>query len=205
MDSGLFLRGLLIGFSIAAVVGPIGLLCIQRTLHQGFLPGLVTGLGAATADATYGSVAAFGLTIITTFLVKQALWIHVFGGLFLIYLGIKTLLTKPDDKTTSVRADNLFGAYATTFVLTLTNPATILSFIAIFAGIGMGASQHSVITAIEVVCGVFLGSVLWWCFLSGGITLLRKRFASSWLLWINRLSGCGILFFGIITIISLKL
>src|SRR5437899_2009044 len=98
MDASFFVQGLLIGFTIAAVVGPIGLLCIQRTLHNGFLYGLVTGLGAATADAMYGSIAGFGLTVISAFLVSQQSWIHLIGGLFLVYLGIKTVLTKPAER-----------------------------------------------------------------------------------------------------------
>ncbi|HZR42422.1 MAG TPA: LysE family transporter [Ktedonobacteraceae bacterium] len=203
MDTSFFFRGLLIGFSIAAVVGPIGLLCIHRTLHEGFLSGLVTGLGAATADAVYGSIAAFGLTVITTFLVRQAMWIHLIGGLFLVYLGIKTLLTRPAERAADARANHLPGAYTSTLLLTLTNPTTILSFIAVFAGLGVGGNKNSVLSATVVVAGVFLGSVLWWCLLSGGINLLREKFATRWLLWINRISGGGIALFGIVAIISL--
>src|SRR5258708_21954065 len=106
MDLNFFMRGLFIGFSIAAAVGPIGLLCIHRTLSKGFWYGLVTGLGAATADATYGSIAGFGLTIITTFLVGQLRWIHLLGGLFLVYLGCKTLFSKPAERSASAPASN---------------------------------------------------------------------------------------------------
>src|SRR5579863_5952497 len=98
MNIGLFFRGLVIGFSIAAVVGPIGMLCIQRTLHNGFLYGFVTGMGAATADGLYGSVAGFGLTALATFLLAQLTWIRLIGGAFLIYLGIRTMLTRPAEK-----------------------------------------------------------------------------------------------------------
>src|SRR6266516_3264198 len=138
METSFFVRGLLIGFSIAAVVGPICLLCIHRTLHNGSLYGLVTGLGAATADAVYGGIAAFGLTVIAT---------------FLVYLGIKTVFTRPARQAAKGEANNFFGAYASTLLLTLTNPLTILSFAAIFAGIGVGGTGRSYLAATIVVWG----------------------------------------------------
>src|SRR5947209_4922314 len=171
MDTSFFVRGLLIGFTIAAIVGPICLLCIQRTLHKGFLYGLVTGLGAATADAVYGSMAGFGLSVIATFLVSQQGWIHLIGGLFLVSLGIKTVLTKPAQRAAKAQANNFFGAYASTLLLTLTNPQTILLFAAIFAGLGVGGSKNSTLSATLVICGVFLGSALWWCVFTGGFSL----------------------------------
>ncbi len=205
MNVGLFFRGLVIGFSIAAVVGPIGMLCIQRTLHNGFLYGLVTGMGAATADGLYGSVAGFGLTAIATFLVAELVWIRLIGGLFLIYLGIRTILTKPAERAANAQAYTFFGAYLSTFLLTLTNPLTILSFAAIFAGIGVGGGgKSSLLTALLVVCGVFLGSALWWCLLTGGLSLLRGKITARWLLWVNRISGSIILLFGIVALLSLS-
>jgi threonine/homoserine/homoserine lactone efflux protein len=200
----LFFRGLIIGLSVAAVVGPMSVLCMQRTLHRGFLYGLVSGLGVATADAAYGSIAAFGLTLIATFLVNQHKWISLIGGLFLVYLGIKAALAKPAEQAATVaKATSFSAAYASTFLLTLTNPLTILSFAAIFAGIGVGETSGGTLAAILVVCGVFLGSTLWWCLLTGGIGLLRGKFAPVWLLWINRLSGAVIAVFGLITLLSL--
>jgi threonine/homoserine/homoserine lactone efflux protein len=200
----LFFRGLIIGLSVAAVVGPMSVLCIQRTLHRGFLYGLVSGLGVATADATYGSIAAFGVTLIATFLVNRHKWISLIGGLFLVYLGIKAALSRPAERAaTAAKATSFSAAYASTFLLTLTNPLTILSFAAIFAGIGVGEAAGDTLTAILVVCGVFLGSALWWFILTGGIGLLRGKFAPVWLLWINRLSGGVIVVFGLITLLSL--
>ncbi len=202
MDISFFLRGLLIGLSIAAAVGPISILCIQRTLERGQLYGLVSGLGAATADAFYGSIAAFGLTVISTFLLSQHLWIRLLGGLFLLYLGIKTFTTRPAEKAADAQAQNFPAAYFSTLLLTLTNPTTILSFIAIFAGIGVGAASKSYLSAATVVGGVFLGSALWWVILTGGVSLLRTRFTPHWLLWINRCSGIGIMLFGIIALVG---
>ena len=204
MDTSFFVRGLLIGFTIAAIVGPIGLLCIQRTLHKGFLYGLVTGLGAATADAMYGSIAGFGLTIITAFLVSQQGWIHLIGGLFLVYLGIRTVFTKPAERAARAEANNFFGAYVSTLLLTLTNPQTILSFAAIFAGLGVGGGKNSILSAILVVGGVFLGSTLWWVLLTRGVSLLRGKFTPLWFLWVNRISGGVIALFGIFALLGLK-
>lgn len=207
MNASFFIRGLVIGISIAAAVGPMSVLCIQRTLYKGQLYGLVSGLGVATADGVYGCIAAFGLTVVTTFLVNQQGWIRLVGGLFLVYLGVKTVLTKPAERAAPARANkhNFPGAYASTFILTLTNPMTILSFVAIFAGIGVGGARGSYFSAVFVVLGVFLGSATWWCLLTGGVSLLRTRFTPLWLLWINRISGSVVALFGVLALLSLSL
>lgn len=203
MEINFLLRGLLIGLSIAAAVGPIAILCIQRTIERGQLYGLISGLGAATADALYGAIAAFGLTVVTTFLVSQHVWIRLFGGLFLLYLGIKTFSSRPAERAAVARVHTFPGAYLSTLLLTLTNPTTILSFIAIFAGIGVGGASRSYLSAAIVVCGVFLGSSIWWCILSAGVSLLRIRFTARWLLWINKCSGVAIMLFGVVALVSL--
>jgi threonine/homoserine/homoserine lactone efflux protein len=203
MDVSLFLRGLVIGFSIAAPVGPIGVLCIRRTLAEGQLYGLVSGLGAATADALYGCVAAFGLTFISAFLIGHKLWFSLVGGLFLLYLGIKTLLSKPAEDAAKAEGKGLLGAYASTFVLTLTNPMTILSFVAIFAALGLGSTTGSYASAVVLVLGVFCGSATWWLLLSGGVGLFRNKFNAKGLLWVNRVSGVVITLFGVIALVGL--
>jgi threonine/homoserine/homoserine lactone efflux protein len=205
MDLSFFIRGLLIGLSIAATVGPMSFLCIQRTLNRGQLYGLVSGLGIATADGVYGSIAAFGLTLITHFLVSEQKWIRLIGGLFLIYLGLRTILTKPAERAAvlKTKTNGYLGAYASTFLLTLTNPLTILSFAAIFAGIGVGSASKSVFSATAVVLGVFSGSTLWWIILTSGISLLRKKITPQWLLWINRISGMIITLFGVLALLTL--
>lgn len=200
-DPSFLLRGLLIGFSIAAPVGPIGVLCIRRTLAQGRLVGLVSGLGAATADALYGLVAAFGLTFISSFLLQQETALRVVGGLFLLYLGVRTFLTRPSETEASGGARaGLLGAYSSTLVLTLTNPLTILSFAAIFAGLGVADTAGDYGAASVVVIGVFVGSALWWLLLSGGADRLRDRFTPTALQWVNRLSGLIITLFGILAL-----
>ncbi|HEU5230191.1 MAG TPA: LysE family transporter [Ktedonobacteraceae bacterium] len=204
MEMSFLIRGVLIGLSVAAAVGPMSVLCMQRTVHRGFFYGLVSGLGVATADGIYGCVAGFGLTVIATFLVNQQSWVRGIGGLFLIYLGCRTLLTRPAERAAAAAKTTSFvGAYVSTFLLTLTNPLTILSFVAIFAGIGVGGGQHSPLVALLVVGGVFLGSASWWFFLTGGISLLRAKFTYRWLLWINRLSGGVIALFGLLALLSL--
>ncbi|HNP72976.1 MAG TPA: LysE family transporter [Kouleothrix sp.] len=203
MDATLLLKGLLIGFSIAAPVGPIGALCIRRTLANGRAAGLVSGLGAATADAMYGCIAGFGLTFISSLLMSQQLWLKLIGGAFLCYLGIRTLLARPAAQAANASGVGLFGAYASTFFLTLTNPTTILSFLAVFAGLGLASAAGNYGAAALLVLGVFIGSALWWLLLSGGVALLRARITPAALVWVNRVSGLIILAFGVGALASL--
>lgn len=200
--SSFFLRGLLIGFSIAAPVGPIGILCIRRTLAEGRLAGLLSGLGAATADALYGCIAGFGLTFVSGVLIDQAFWVRLIGGIFLCYLGVRTLLAAPSTQpATGTSHQGLLGNYLSTVFLTLTNPTTILSFAAVFAALGLATTGGNYWTAMALVAGVFIGSALWWLLLSGGVSLLRSRFNPDGLKWLNRISGSILLGFGIIALI----
>jgi len=204
VESGPFLlRGILIGFSIAAPVGPIGVLCIRRTLAEGRATGFVSGLGAATADAIYGCIAGFGLTLVTRFLMDQQVWLRLFGGAFLCYLGVKTVLSRPAKQAASAKGSGLAGAYGSTFLLTLTNPMTILSFAAVFAGLGLASAGGSYASAGILVLGVFTGSALWWLMLSGGVSLLRSKFDARRLEWVNRISGVIITGFGVVALLSL--
>jgi threonine/homoserine/homoserine lactone efflux protein len=200
MDLSLFLRGLLIGFSIAAPVGPIGVLCIRRTLAHGRVTGFVSGLGAATADACYGSIAALGLTLISAFLIDQSNWLRLIGGSYLCYLGIKTFRSKPATQAADVAGRGLLGAYTSTLLLTLTNPMTIFSFAAIFAGLGAGAASGNVWGALLLVVGVFLGSCVWWMILVTLTSLFRSRLSTDGLVWVNRVSGAIVFAFGVIAL-----
>jgi len=197
MSDSFFLQGLIIGFSIAAPVGPIGILCIRRTLAEGRLTGFVSGLGAASADAVYGSIAAFGLTAISAFLVTQILWMRLIGGFFLLYLGIQTFRAKPAAQAAEVRPGGLPSAFLSTFFLTLTNPITILSFAAIFAGLGLGQTRGSLGGAVALVAGVFMGSAAWWLTLSALVGSFRERINEKTLVWVNRIAGVIILGFGL--------
>ena len=203
MDITFFARGLAIGFAIAAPVGAIGLLCIRRTLAEGRLVGFVSGLGAATADAVYGAVAALGLTAISSTIVAQQSAVRLGGGLFLCYLGVRTALSHPALDTNPGAARGLLAAFGSTLALTLTNPTTILSFAAVFAGLGLGTTTGDRGSAVLMVGGVFLGSALWWLLLSGTVGFFRRALTPPRLRWVNRLSGALLAGFGVLSLLSL--
>ena len=194
---GVLTKGLVIGLAIAAPVGPIGVLCIRRTLAEGPLAGLLTGMGAATADGLYGAVAAFGLTAVTNLLLGNGPWLGAAGGAFLCYLGAKTFAAAPAQGAAPARGGALLAVYGSTCALTLANPATILSFVAIFAGLGLGDTGGSYVAATILVAGVFLGSALWWLGLSGVIGRYRERVGRRGLAIVNRVSGAVIAGFGV--------
>jgi len=192
----LFLKGLAFGFVLAATVGPMWVLCFRRTLQAGALAGFVSGMGIAVADALYGAVAAFGLTAVSSFLLAQQIWLVLGGGAFLLWLGAKTLLAKPDliEARAAATPQSLAAAFFSTLGLTLANPPTILAFVAIFAGLGLGANP-SYAAASLVVLGVFLGSALWWVLLAAAAGALRGRLGLRLLRAINLVSGLTVIGF----------
>lgn len=198
----LFLKGLIIGFAIAAPVGPIGILCIQRSLQGGFKIGLMTGIGAALADGVYGLIAGFGLTVVSSLLIAQQFWIHLIGGIFLLYLGFKTFFAAPYDRSTKKNYEkSALHACVTSFLLTLSNPMTILSFITVFAGLGLGVNPNYD-NAIVLILGITLGSTFWWLLLSGGVAfILHKRMSPYLMRIINWVSGAIILTFGLFALL----
>ncbi len=203
MDVSFFLRGIIIGFAIAAPVGPIGVLCIQRTLNRGMSFGFVSGLGAATADACYGIIAAFSVAAVFNFLNAQKVWFSLAGGLYLGYLGIKAFRTVPENRIETSNSMGRLSAYLSIFVLTLTNPMTIFAFAAVFAGFGFGNTEGNYLNAVILVIGVFTGSAMWWLTLSGITGLIRHKFSATHLAWINRVSGVVILGFAVYIVIGL--
>ena len=192
-------KGMLIGFAIAAPVGPIGLLCVQRTLTRGRWAGLLSGVGAASADAVYGCIAGFGLASLAHLLLAWQMELQIIGGLFLLYLGWRTWWTPPAGAQACVRPNRvgLLGDYLSTLALTLANPVTVLAFLAIFAGLGLAAEGRDFAAAGWLVLGVFAGSLLWWLLLVGGIGLLRGRLTPVALGGINRVSGALVAGFGL--------
>jgi threonine/homoserine/homoserine lactone efflux protein len=203
LDFDFLLKGLAIGFSIAAPVGPIGLLCIQRTLAKGRSSGLISGLGAATADAFYGCVAAFGLAFVSTFLIDQQTWLRLIGGTFLIGLGLRIWFRRPaDGATATANSQGLVSDYASTLALTLTNPVTIISFAAVFAGLGLGSRGGDYTSAAMLVFGVFAGSAAWWVILSSSVSAFRHMFSAGRMRLLNRFAGSVIVIFGIAAILS---
>lgn len=201
MEFNLILKGIVLGFSIAAPVGPIGILCIRRTLQFGRFSGLFSGLGAAVADTVYGIIAAFGMAAISNFLIKWQSYLHVIGGIILVYMGVKTFFNKPPKRLQTVTHKTLAGDFVSTFLLTITNPMTILSYVAIFASLGI-SNQTSNINAAGLVGGVFIGSALWWLLLSEGVTLFRKKVSQNVMQWINRSAGIIIIGFGIAALLG---
>lgn len=199
----LLLKEIILGLAIAAPVGPMGVLCIRRTLAHGMLHGFLTGAGTATADALYGGVAAFGVTAITAFLLDQRLYLHLIGGLFLLYLGYSTFKAVPALAAARTGGNGLASAYISALGLTLTNPQTIMSFAAVFAGLGIGNTGGDYKSAGAMVLGVFTGSLLWWLTLSGVVAALRSQFDQRRLTWVNRLSGLVIAGFGVISLLTL--
>lgn len=196
----MILKGVIIGLSIAAPVGPIGVLCMKRTINQGKLYGAASGLGAASADVVYGLIAAVGLTLITEFLLDQQVWIQLVGGIFLIYLGLQSIRTKANHTNEMKERRGLLGAYITTFFLTLTNPMTILSFLGVFAGISSMDTLKG--SSLQVVLGIFIGSMLWWVLLTLIVGMIRQSLSAKSMIWINRISGLVLTLFGMISIIN---
>jgi threonine/homoserine/homoserine lactone efflux protein len=190
----LFLKGLAFGFVLAATVGPMWVLCLRRTLAFGAGAGLASGMGIAVADGLYGAVAAFGLTAISGFLLRHAFWIGLAGGVFLVYLGVKTLLAAPAAEGAVARPASHAQAFLSTLGLTLANPPTLLAFAAIFAGLGLAASADYAAAAL-IALGVFLGSAAWWVVLAACAGTLRARLGPRLLRAINVVSGATILGF----------
>lgn len=204
MEINFLIKGFIIGFTIAASIGPIGILCIRRSLANGYLSGLLSGMGAASADGIYGAVAAFGLTFISSFLVKQQIWLQIIGIIFLLYLGIKIFLEKPkENNEKKVESKGLLNDYLSIFFLTIINPMTILLFTAVFAGLGMAKGSESYVPASMLTIGVLTGSALLYFLLSVVFGVFGKKLKSNVIILVNKISGSIIMGFALVTVISL--
>lgn len=198
------LKGVLVGIIIAVPAGPVGVLCIRRTIFHGRLAGFASGLGASTADAVFGIIAGFGLTVVSDLLIGYQDWLRLGGTGFLLTIGIRALTADPLRGAQAERdPEGLLADYASTFVLTITNPITILAFLAIFAGIGFSGPQATVGRAAVLVLGVWLGSLLWWAALAVGAGMVRLSFDRDHLVWINRASGGILVLSGVALLASL--
>jgi threonine/homoserine/homoserine lactone efflux protein len=198
-----FIKGILIGLAIAAPVGPVAVLIIRRTIANGRLSGFISGLGVATVDGFYAAVAAFGLTFISNILTGQQTWFRLIGGAFLLYLGIKTFFTKPEDDLNSEKKRSLFVEYISTFFLTITNPITILSFAAAFGGFVITDTHVDYASSSLIVLGVITGSLFWWVLLCTVVNLFRDKFNARALTILNWVSGVVISGFAVAVLISL--
>jgi len=197
----LLLKGFLIGLVIAAPIGPMSILCMQRTLQKNFRLGFLTGIGIALADGTYGLVAGLGITAISGFLIQHHTWVTKIGGLFLVYLGIKFIIMPTLAKSKTVNTErSSFHACSTAYMLTLTNPTTIIMFTAILAGLGIGTFHTSITHALSLVLGIVLGSTSWWLAFCTGLVLIRKKLNPKIIKIINVISGFVLMGFGIVSL-----
>jgi threonine/homoserine/homoserine lactone efflux protein len=185
--------------AIAIPVGPVNVLCVSRTLAKGRRAGIVSGLGAAAADTFYGSIAGFSITFIIQFLQKEEFWIRVVGGILLVGIGV-VYFRKPPQHADAERPGGDHSDFTSAFLLTLTNPTTVLSFLAVLAGLGLGQGGPGWRTLL-LVGGIFCGSMLWWIILSEVVHRLRDRFDDHAISWMNRIAGLAIGAFGVLTFV----
>ncbi len=203
MDVILFIKGIVAGFIIAAPVGPVGILCIQRTLSKGMPTGLAAGFGGAVADTIFGAVAAFGLTFIADFLLRHDAYMRLGGGILLLILGMHGILKRHERMAPappSVRGAAGDGVSA--FLLTVTNPMTILTFSPVFLAVGAVVAKDDRPAAWTLILGVFAGSCLWWLILCALAEIFRRRINSARIAIIHRISAGFILLFGVIVLLS---
>ncbi len=201
----LFFKGIVIGLLFAIPIGPTGVLCVQRSIANGRLSGLFTGLGAATADGLFGGAAIFGLAWALRFIAVWHRPIHLIGGAVLLYLGIKQINEEPKAlTTTNVTYTGLFNDYTSGLALTITNPTTLFSFLAIFAGLGIRVSNGTLISAIATLIGIALGSTLWWVILSYIADATRKHMKDRGFKIINYASVLILITFGAISLLTIR-
>jgi threonine/homoserine/homoserine lactone efflux protein len=202
MDFIYLMKGLVIGFSLAAPVGPIGVLCIRRTLAHGSKRGIIIGLSAASADMVYGVIAAFGVTLISDFISQQQHWIRFIGGILLLILGYRTFISHPLTDTIKSGKNGHTRTFVSTFFLTLTNPLTLFAFAAVFAGIGLDQSLGHHGFAIFLVIGVFFGSLGWFSVLTSLVHFFHEKITTDGIVVINKVAGSLLIIFGVIALWS---
>lgn len=201
----IFLRGILVGLTASIPLGPIGVLCIQRTMSKKHRSGFISGLGAASADTIYSAVAFFSLTVVLSFIDSHMMLIKFLGGIFVVIVGIHIFFSNPIIQIRRNRAgkSNLWQDFISVFFITLANPAFILIFITLFAAFGLSSDTIGWLNGLFMIFGVFCGCSLWWFLLTFGVSLLRKKFRPRHLLWMNRISGTVIVVLGMTAILSM--
>ena len=200
MDLDLPLRGLVAGFIIAAPVGPVNVLCIQRTLEKGWKPGIVSGLGAALADSLYGGIAGFSISIVIQFLIDEEFWFRLIGGILLVVIGVVYYFRPPLSIEAGKNEASTNSGFVSAFFLTIANPTTVLSFLTILATLGLGTNRPLWRTSLLIV-GIFCGSMTWWIILASAANLLRSKFTNRTMGWMNRVAGIAIGGFGLVNVL----
>ncbi len=196
-----FFKGVVAGFVIAAPVGPVGVMCVRRTLSRGLIAGYATGLGAALADTLYGVIAAFGVTFVAIFLLDHEFGFRLVGGIVLCVMAIRIFFSSPA-RSEATASEHLAADFATAFVVTATNPITLVAFGVVFTAIGVVAAGETLEWAQALVAGVFVGSALWWTFLTGIAGVFRSAVGHGGLRWINMVSAAVILVSGVIVLVG---
>jgi threonine/homoserine/homoserine lactone efflux protein len=200
----LLIGGIVVGLMIAIPVGPVNILCIRRTIAAGWRSGVISGVGAAAADMLYGGIAGFSITLVIQFLVREQFWIRLFGGILLVGIGIWYFFKRPAPLDAHLQdRESAYSDIRSTFLLTLTNPTTVLSFLALLAALGMGDPRHWWLT-VFLVGGIFCGSMVWWIVLSSIVNRFRGRFNDRALLLMNRIAGLAIGGFGVAAFVFLR-
>jgi threonine/homoserine/homoserine lactone efflux protein len=204
VEINFLVQGVIVGFVASIPLGPVGVLCIQRTINKGRISGLFSGMGAATVDSFFALVAALGLTFIINFIEDQQFYFQLFGGGILIFLGTRIFNTNPVQQIRRHRKkkNKLVEDFLSVLFLTLSNPLAIFLFVAAFAGIGLVTSNDSSIKSSLIIAGVFLGALLWWALLTFFVDLFRKKFRLKQLWWINKIAGILIIVFGAAAMLS---
>ncbi len=200
-------KGMLVGLMVSIPLGPMGVLIIQKTLHKGALSGFIAGMGAASADLFYATVAAFGLGFVINIVQAHELLLQVIGGIFLIAVGLKIYFDNPirqirQRRQGRVSKTGLLGDYLSLFFLTVSNPITVVVFMAVFAGMSVFGESSSLLGEVLVVAGVLLGGGIWWYTLSTLVNIFRRKFRLRVLVTINRVSGMIIAILGALVILS---
>ncbi|HBX50257.1 MAG: lysine transporter LysE [Bacteroidetes bacterium RIFOXYA12_FULL_35_11] len=197
-------NGMVVGFSASIPLGPIGVLCIQKTINKGRISGFMSGMGAATADTIYAIIAGFGLSFIANFIVSQQLILRIIGAAILFYLGIRIFRTNPaiQLRREGKKSKNILADYFSILFLTLSNPLTIFLFGAVFAGFGIIEDNADFKSVLLLVCGVFIGALTWWTLLTGVVNLFRSKFRLKRIWWINKITGVLIMVFSIAALVS---
>ena len=205
MDISVFLQGAIVGFSIAAPIGPTGIICIRRTLIFGARSGFTSGVGAATANTIYSTILVSGLTLLSPSFLMCHFCLRLLGGAFLLYLGYKTFRSSPDQSAQQFTHKTFFSDFISTFFVSITNPITMISYFALFTSLGLEELKGNWSSGFSLVSGVFSGAASWWFILTQAITLFRKRITPTVMRWMNRIAGCVIAIFGLLAWTSLIL